>query len=189
MSDDSTTSRGRVLIVCTGNICRSPYIERALASRLAALGSDLVVASAGTGALVGHGIAEPMTRLMEARGIPADGAAARRLTSAMIAEADLVLTAEREHRGAVVSLAPGALRRTFTVRQFARLLDLVDETPGRSLSELVSAAAAARGGVPSPGEADDVPDPWQRPDAEYRRVVDLLEDPLEIVATRLAATG
>ncbi|GMA87571.1 hypothetical protein GCM10025868_28210 [Angustibacter aerolatus] len=45
----------RVLVVCTGNVCRSPLVERLLRQRL---GTDAVdVSSAGTQALVG----EPMT--------------------------------------------------------------------------------------------------------------------------------
>ncbi|MFD1715617.1 low molecular weight phosphatase family protein [Amnibacterium flavum] len=180
---------GRVLIVCTGNICRSPYIERALRQRFASLGSDVVVESAGTGALVGHPIAEPMARLMESAGIDAADGAGRRLTRDMVTDADLILTAEREHRSAVVSLLPGALRRTFSVRQFARLLGQLE--PGAeqlTLPDLVAVAAASRGATPSQGADDDVPDPWQRPDAEYQRVIDLLEAPLEVIATRVGAT-
>ena len=54
---------GHILVVCTGNICRSPYIERRLAGLLA--DTDAVVTSAGTRALVGAPI-EPGSAELEA---------------------------------------------------------------------------------------------------------------------------
>ncbi|WP_170144128.1 hypothetical protein [Calidifontibacter indicus] len=45
-------SDARILVVCTGNICRSPYIERVLATQLA--GRGYTVESAGTRALVDY---------------------------------------------------------------------------------------------------------------------------------------
>ena len=50
-----------ILVVCTGNVCRSPAAERLLASKL---GSTVQVASAGTHALVGQPISEPMAALL-----------------------------------------------------------------------------------------------------------------------------
>ena len=45
---------GSILVVCVGNICRSPAGERILAAELLAHGSPIRVGSAGIGALVGH---------------------------------------------------------------------------------------------------------------------------------------
>ena len=50
-----------ILTVCTGNICRSPAVERLLTRKL---GPTVSVSSAGTHALVGHPIAEPMASLL-----------------------------------------------------------------------------------------------------------------------------
>ena len=50
-----------ILAVCTGNVCRSPAVERLLASKL---GPTVSVSSAGTHALVGHPISEPMAALL-----------------------------------------------------------------------------------------------------------------------------
>src|SRR4029453_8342341 len=106
-----------ILAVCTGNVCRSPAVERLLASRL---GPTVSVTSAGTHALVGHSIAEPMAALLRGGGLEPDGFEARRLSERMLKEADLVLAMTRAQRGLVVDLWPPAVRRAFTLREFAR---------------------------------------------------------------------
>ena len=112
-----------ILVVCTGNICRSPYMQFTLTAALAAAGvDDIVVASAGTHAVPDSGVAPHMAALLRADGLDVDGYATRQLTAAMVADADIVLTAERAHRKQVVLLDPRALGRTFTLLQFGRLL-------------------------------------------------------------------
>jgi len=55
-----------ILTVCTGNVCRSPAVERLLSTEL---GPTVQVSSAGTHALVGHPISQPMAALLTASGI------------------------------------------------------------------------------------------------------------------------
>ncbi|WP_284439915.1 arsenate reductase/protein-tyrosine-phosphatase family protein [Cellulomonas wangsupingiae] len=184
-----TPSPARVLAVCTGNICRSPVVERLLAARLA--GGDVHVASAGTHAVVGHPVSAPMVPLVRAAGADAGSFAARRLTAAQVREADLVLTLTREHRSQVVRLVPAAVRRTFTLLELARLVDRVDPdalraagaTPGarvRALPTLVP-------GVRQLGDVgpDDVPDPIGGSDAVYRATFDQISAAVEALATAL----
>jgi protein-tyrosine phosphatase len=89
-------------------------------------------------------------------------------------EADLVLTATRTHRAAVVRLQPRANRRTFTMREFGRLAAAVDVStlpdgdPVTRLRTAVEEAASHRGLVaPEQPEDDDVPDPYGGPPAGY----------------------
>ena len=98
-------------------------MERLLAQKL---GPTVSVSSAGTHALVGHPISEPMARLLRSSGAEEAVFAARRLTEKLVKEADLVLALTRAQRGLVVELWPPAVRRTFTLREFARLLEQVD---------------------------------------------------------------
>ena len=77
-----------ILAVCTGNVCRSPAVERLLASKL---GPTVTVSSAGTHALVGHPISEPMAALLLDSDVEPDSFEARRLSEQMLKEADLVL--------------------------------------------------------------------------------------------------
>src|SRR5215204_3965961 len=75
-----------ILAVCTGNVCRSPAVERLLATKL---GPTITVSSAGTHALVGHPISEPMAMLLRNRGIDTLPFEARRLSEQMLREAGL----------------------------------------------------------------------------------------------------
>lgn len=175
----------RVLVVCTGNICRSPAVERLLAAGLgaaAAPGGDVAVASAGTGAVVGAPVSPPMAELVAAAGADVGGFAARQLTPALLREADLVLALTRRHRAAVVDLLPAAVRRTFVLRELTRLASGVDPAalppaasgPGERLRALVPLAAARRGLEPAPADGDDVVDPYRGDAALYRRSFDEL---------------
>jgi protein-tyrosine phosphatase len=70
-----------ILAVCTGNICRSPAVEHLLAHQL---GPTVSVSSAGTHALVGHPISEPMAALLQRVGVEPQPFEARRLSEHML---------------------------------------------------------------------------------------------------------
>lgn len=113
----------KVLFVCTGNICRSPLAER-LAAEYAHRRSipDFDASSAGTQAVVGHGIHPDAATVLEALGGDSSDFAARQLTAQIASSADLVVTMTRSHRDAVLQLAPRQFRRTFTLSEAARLI-------------------------------------------------------------------
>ena len=167
------TTSARILTVCTGNICRSPFLERALQQELdQSWGPGAVeVASAGTGALAGQSMEDQAQELLVAQGYSADGFVARQLTADQIASADLVLTATRAHRGKVASLHPRALRYVFAFREFADLLSgIADEHLGRPgeqardhVTRVVALAAVQRGMRPPLDDYDaDIVDPYRR---------------------------
>ena len=164
----------RVLTVCTGNICRSPAVERLL---VAALGpdADVEVSSAGVRAVVGAPMPEPMEHLVRAAGASTDRFAGRQLTEQMLRDADLVLALTRGHRSKIVALHPGAVRRTFTLRELARLAGGVDPTAlpagtvGARFAALLPLAAAQRGLRRGDPADDDVIDPFGGNDALYER--------------------
>lgn len=168
--------RPLVLMVCTGNICRSPAAELLLAH---ALGSDsgVRVASAGTHAVVGAPVHPPMARLLAATGTPYDAFLARQLTPALIREASVVVAMTRRHRSHTVELLPAAVRRTFTYRELARFADAVAPelpagTPAERLTALLPLATAQRGRVTVDPAQDDIDDPYQRGDAAYEHAFD-----------------
>lgn len=165
----------RVLTVCTGNICRSPMAERllrvGLVERFGDDAAQVEVTSAGTGALAGSAMAPHAAHQLRGLGGDAEGFEARAIQAGLVARADLVLAMTREHRGLVVRLHPAATRRTFTLRELARLTsmvgpdDLPDSFPGDGPAErlraLLPAAAAKRGFAPVLAPADDdVVDPY-----------------------------
>ena len=167
-----------LLFVCTGNICRSPTAHLLAASRLP--DDRFRVRSAGTYGLQDYPVEPAAARLLRAAGVGCDEFRASRLTAGLIEEADLVLTMTREHRTAVVTLAPHALPKTFTLKEFARLVERVDGVADPHA--LVAAAAARRGESWAPPEQDDIGDPFKRGDAAYdaafREISAALEAPL-----------
>jgi protein-tyrosine phosphatase len=159
-----------ILTVCTGNVCRSPAVERLLSSKLR---PTVQVASAGTHALVGHPISEPMAALLRSAGIEGAPFEARRLSEQLLKDADLVLPLTRAQRSLVVEVWPAAVRRTFTLREFARLVSRVDPsalpagTPAERLRSAIPLAAAQRGRERTSPDDDDVVDPFRLNDQVY----------------------
>ena len=177
----------RVLIVCIGNVCRSPLTERLLAARLAekGLSEQVTVTSAGVRAMVGRPM-EPLAadQLSELGGDPA-GFEARQLETAAIVSADLVLTATTDIRSAVLLVAPTALRRTFTIREFAALVTMSGVTgPGQDLESLIGEAVVRRGELR--GTDLDIPDPMGRSIETHAFAATLAATAVEEIAAGLA---
>ena len=134
----------RVVVVCTGNQCRSAMAELLFRRALAETGPSWEVSSAGTRAAEGQPIHRLTGDVMRSRGVVVDGFRSRPLTPAIVADADLILTAERSHRAAVVSMVPDALHRTFTLLQFARLIEAgasIGRTPTASTTPRCSSSS------------------------------------------------
>jgi protein-tyrosine phosphatase len=96
-----------ILVVCVGNICRSPMAEALLRRELR--GQDgITVESAGLGALVGHAASAHSVELMAEAGIDISAHRARQIHPDMVREADLVLVMEARHRRAIDDADPTA---------------------------------------------------------------------------------
>lgn len=193
----------RILHVSTGNVCRSPITERltrlALAQRLGDAGTGLVVESAGTWGHEGAPMEENAAQVLVEYGADPGGFAGRELMEEHVAQADLVLTATREHRAQVVSMG-AALRsdvgmRTYTLKEFTRLVRAIDVAtlPAASSPEglveraraLARAAGALRGWLLAPTAADEVPDPYGAPVSYFRSIGEEIRTALEPVVTAL----
>lgn len=140
-----TSEPVKILTVCTGNICRSPVAERLLQAGLdQAVPGGFVVASAGTRAMVGDPMQPLSADIVRTFGGNPDNFAARQLTPKILRGVDLVLTMTSAHRGEVLQLDASFLKRTFTIREFARMLDVLDQR-----------AAASGGSAPARDDDDD----------------------------------
>ncbi|HEY2191042.1 MAG TPA: hypothetical protein VGH76_01900 [Actinomycetospora sp.] len=180
----------RLLFVCTGNICRSPFAQFhtrfLLGARFGPWAHAFAVHSAGVSAVRGHGMHEDTRAQLTSRRDHPDVAAfaARQLPDRDVLLADLVLTMTREHRSTVLGDVPRALPTTFTLREFARLLRAADPAelaalprpPVERARALVALARATRGTVPAvSADQDAVPDPVSggpEAHAEAARVID-----------------
>jgi protein-tyrosine phosphatase len=133
-----------------------------------------------------------MARLLRDCGIEEEAFAARRLTEDLVKEADLVLTLTRAQRSLVVDLWPPAVRRTFTLRELARLLKQIDPsalpdgTPAERLRIAMPLAVAKRGLRLASPEADDVVDPFGLSDETYAASFSEITAALEVVVAMFA---
>lgn len=192
MSTDGETPRSAtsliVLVVCTGNVFRSPAAELLLRSRLGE-GSGIEVVSAGIAALAGEPVAAPMARLLGAGSADPAAFVARQLQPSDIRAADLVLTMTADQRRSVVTTVPSAVRRTFTLLEFTALAELaeipagVDAPADRAAAVLREApwARARRQQVTD----DDVTDPHGRSDEVVAQVFEVIDDAVTRMATVL----
>jgi len=122
----------RILFVCTGNLCRSPFAERLatdwartmLASSPEAL--NVHIESAGLVATPGQEMDPHTVAALRRHGITSDGFRSQSLTKELAQTADLVITMTREQRRAVLELEPRGLRKTFTLTEAADLLGGAD---------------------------------------------------------------
>ncbi|GAB3842458.1 arsenate reductase/protein-tyrosine-phosphatase family protein [Nesterenkonia populi] len=179
-----------ILAVCTGNICRSPAMERLLAHMFAA-DEDVEVASGGTFAHSGWDMQPGTRERLRAAGADTDGFVAEQTTPRMLREADLILGATREHVRDMLTDAPEAGPRTFTVRHFGRILAHIEEgelpegSSAERLKALVALADQRRDRAGSLRGEDDVVDPYMLPEDVYDQAFDEICEPLEALAAKL----
>jgi low molecular weight protein-tyrosine phosphatase len=89
-----------ILVVCVGNICRSPMAEALLKSALRGQ-DEFTVESAGLGALVGYPASDHALELMQEMGEDISEHRARQIHPDMVKQADLVLVMEAGHKRAI----------------------------------------------------------------------------------------
>lgn len=190
-----------VLMVCTGNIFRSPAAQYLMVREFGA-DPGVQVASSGTAPVLGHPVSRSMAELLRRDGVEPGGHSARALTMEEVRDADLVLGMARAHRARALSLWPDAYARCFTVKELAGLARDVrqDELPDRAtgygerFAALVDIVGSRRG---TGSEADDIIDPvGQGPEvveAVYNELVEAVEAIARVVRGRrrrpIATTG
>ena len=121
--------------------------------------ADVEVHSAGMQALVGHKIDASSASALGQLGIDPAQHRARQFEPWMARQSDLILTAERRHRDEIMTELPTLFRRTFTMKELARLAPYMTE---RTAAGAVTQAALSRSTVGSvPPDQDDVADPFR----------------------------
>ena len=165
-----------ILVVCTGNICRSPIAEGMLRSALTARFGDPspAVSSAGTWGVEGAAATSDAVKAAAERGIDLGAHHARRLSRDRARAADLLVGMATEHREALEH-DPEVTDRAFTLKELVRLLESLPPAPlgadPQSLTGRVEEAAQARReGFQSNPLDEDVADPLGLPLQSYRAI-------------------
>ena len=146
------TASIRVLMVCTGNICRSPTAEGVLRRKLADAGLQHQVEVASAGTVDYHAGSPPDRRAQQSalrRGYDLSRQRARQLRADDFERFDLVLAMDTDHLERMVELCPGPLA--------GRIRLLMDFSPRRP-------------------RGTSVPDPYYGAPAGFERVLDLVEE-------------
>ncbi|MEC7500689.1 MAG: L-threonylcarbamoyladenylate synthase [Planctomycetota bacterium] len=114
-----------ILIVCTGNTCRSPMGEvigrRLLAEKIGCADNQIdehgvVISSAGIAAMAGGQASPQGIEVMQKVDLDLTGHSAQPVSEQMVRHADLILTMTRGHREALLSQWPEAASRTEVLR-------------------------------------------------------------------------
>lgn len=135
-----------IVVMCSGNICRSPIGEKVLQAAFAEAGlADRVrVSSGGTGGWhVGQGANDQAVRVLAEVGLPTDHVA-RQLGPDDFDDADLILAADRGH-----------------LRDLRRMLDDQDRI---ALFRSFDPQADSR-------DSDEIPDPYYGPYSGFQEVL------------------
>lgn len=149
-----------ILMVCLGNICRSPVAEGILKSKLT---TDYYVDSAGIGGW--HSGEQPDQRAIKTAlnyGIDISKQRARKITIADFEKFDTIYAMDKDNLKELLHLAP-------------------NDTAKNKVKLLLSAAY--------PNKNDDVPDPYYGDLEDFNSVFTLLENALEIIATKIKKTA
>ncbi|WP_136585899.1 hypothetical protein [Microbacterium hydrothermale] len=183
-----TARSDRLVIVCTANVIRSPFVAGLLASRMpSSLEQRLILDSAGTMARPSIPADPRVVALGRTYGLDLDPHRSRRLDEGVLRTGDTVLTAERAHKRVVLDLRPDLISSVFALREFARLAEAV-QGRASSWAGLVQAVSRARLTVRrTHDEDDDVVDPVGGPDAAWlafeRQATQAVSTILSVVAT------
>jgi protein-tyrosine phosphatase len=168
-----------ILVICTGNVCRSPIATGVLRTELERrFGPEAPeVASAGIGAWEGSRATREALDAAAERGFDISAHRGRQLARPFVDEADLVVAMAAEHRKAVTETVSDSASKTFTLKELVRLVEALPPAtadhaePRRTLIDRVADAdRLRRGGFEGAPFDEDVADPIGMPLEMYRAV-------------------
>ena len=123
-----------VLVLCTGNICRSPYAEAVLKHRAPGISVD----SAGLSAMVDYEADATGQAVARGRGIDMSEHKAKQVTRSLIGQSDLILVMDDEHLSRLHRKYPDSRGKSFKLGKLKGDKNIVDPyLKSQSFFELV----------------------------------------------------
>ncbi|HHY81805.1 MAG TPA: low molecular weight protein arginine phosphatase [Clostridiales bacterium] len=145
-----------ILIVCTGNTCRSPMAEGLLRSMLESRNAEgIQVGSAGIAALPGMMASNQAVKVMQEFGVDLESHRTRQVNKKLLQEADLILTMTEGHKNAIQSWEPSVWSKIHTLKEYAGM------------------------------EEKDISDPYGLDDDAYRKAAREIREALEKIVDKL----
>lgn len=181
--DSGSVPMASILVICTGNVCRSPVAEGFLRAALRErFGDDAPqVSSAGTTGWEDSGAMAESVEAAKELGVDISSHRGRVLLPEHVGEVDLVIGMAREHVEAIARSMPDAAGKTFTLKELVRLLEGLRPLPGPVGAEALSRRVEDAEGLRATGFAgnphdEDVVDPLGMPLESYRAIAWELRD-------------
>lgn len=145
----------KILMVCLGNICRSPLAEGILQHKVSRAGLNWVVDSAGTnGYHTGEAPHRLSQKVAKARGLDISAQCSRRFIAADFDTYDKI---------------------------YAMARDVVDEIKWIAKDKYDASKIDLLMNEIYPGADREVPDPWYGPEPGYHEVYDMIESACEAI--------
>ncbi|MGO4270673.1 low molecular weight protein arginine phosphatase [Paenibacillus sp. TAF58] len=191
----------RILFVCTGNTCRSPLAEGLLRIRVHQEGLAAEVRSAGVSAVTGGPISRNSASLLQEAGFK-DSIHSLAIQESEVNWADLILTMTMGHKRAVIQRFPGAMEKTFTLKEYveddAYILQAIEEREQlvtelqlkQALSQAVSVEERSRISKLEQAIPDfDISDPYGGSLEVYRQTAEEIGGSLDKLIRKIRVRG
>lgn len=117
----------KVMMVCSGNTCRSPMAEVLLQAETDKAGMHVLVDSCGLGAFAGSPATEYAAEAVKRRGLSLTKHRSKPFSPEMAREFDLFLTMTAGHKAMLLSLCPKLSGKVFTLKEFAAKGEAVED--------------------------------------------------------------
>ncbi len=136
-----------ILIICTGNVCRSPMARAMLEAKLAKEKTPGTwrVASAGTWAQDGQQATDKGQQIMKRMGLDTSRHRSRTVNAKLLQSADLVLTMEHGHKEALTVEFPESARKIHLLTEMAGHQFDVEDPYGGTLIDYRDTALEIQG--------------------------------------------
>ena len=188
----------RILLVCTGNTCRSPMAEALFRSMAQAENVDVEVRSAGVYAVDGMPMSENAAQVLREKGVDPGSFRSSQLTGEMVQWADTILTMTSRHKRQLLEMHPEAAEKTFVLKEYAGI-DPETERLIREREQLVAdlqLKIALKEAITDEERARleeydrlipnmDIPDPIGGSKERYMKTADLIEAAIRDILERM----